>query len=139
MKTSSFKLTATDGINLFVRNHQIKESKKTIILIHGLGEHSGRYIDFIQVFNSQQISVFAMVTRGHGTSGGKRGQFQSDDQLMYDIQSIIHFVLEETPNQKQILLAHSVGGNLVINYSLKKSLDNIVWYYYLFLCTPNSI
>ena len=92
MKTSSFKLTASDGINLFVRNHQIKESKITIILIHGLEEHSGRYIDFIQEFNSQQISVFAMDTRGHGNSGGKRGHSPSYDQLMDDIQSFIYFI-----------------------------------------------
>ena len=40
-----------------------------------------------------------MDTRGHGNSGGKCGHSPSYDQLMYDIQSLIYFVQEKTPNQ----------------------------------------
>ena len=117
---TSYTILASDGINLFIRNHSIRKSNKVILLIHGLGEHSGRYLNLIQDFNDKNISVFTMDIRGHGKSEGKRGHSPFYDQLMSDIQYFIQHVGNVISNQKYFLYGHSMGGNLVINYSLKK-------------------
>ena len=68
-----YAISASDGTNLFVRDHSLKKSNEVILLIHGLGEHSGRYLNLIQDFNDKNISVFTIDIRGHGKSEGKRG------------------------------------------------------------------
>ena len=110
----------SDGINLFVRDHSVIKSNKVILLIHGLGEHSGRYLNLIQDFNDKNISVFTIDIRGHGKSEGKRGHSPFYEQLMSDIQYFIEHVTNKISNQKYFLYGHSMGGNLVINYSLQK-------------------
>ena len=123
-----YTITASDGINLFVRDHSVRNSTKVILLVHGLGEHSGRYINLMQDFNDKNISVFTFDIRGHGESGGKRGHSPSYEQLMRDIEYLIEHVSNKISNQKYILYGHSMGGNLVINYSLRKDdrIDGII-------------
>ena len=115
-----YTISASDGINLFVRDYSVKKSSKVILLIHGLGEHSGRYLSLIQEFNDKNISVFTVDIRGHGKSEGKRGHSPFYKQLINDIQYFIHHVTNKIPNQQYFLYGHSMGGNLVINYSFKK-------------------
>ena len=115
-----YAISASDGTNLFVRDHSLKKSNEVILLIHGLGEHSGRYLNLIQDFNDKNISVFTIDIRGHGKSEGKRGHSPFYEQLMSDIQCFIQYVTNKAPNQKYFLYGHSMGGNLVINYSLQK-------------------
>ena len=98
----------------------VKKSNEVILLIHGLGEHSGRYLNFIQEFNIRNISIFTIDTRGHGRSEGKRGHSPFYGQLMSDIHSFVQHVTDKTPNRNHFLYGHSMGGNLVINYSLQK-------------------
>jgi alpha-beta hydrolase superfamily lysophospholipase len=118
---TSYTISASDGINLFIRNHSVKNSNKVILLIHGLGEHSGRYLNLIQDFNNKNISVFTIDIRGHGKSEGKRGHSPFYEQLMSDIRYFIEHVTNKTSNQKYFLYGHSFGGNLVINYSFQKN------------------
>ena len=91
------------------------------MLIHGLGEHSGRYLKLIQDFNDKNISVFTIDIRGHGKSEGKRGHSPFYQQLMNDIQCFIEHVTKKIPDQKYFLYGHSFGGNLVINYSFQEN------------------
>ena len=114
-----YTISASDGINLFVRDYSVKDSNKAILLIHGLGEHSGRYSNIIQDFNDKNISVFTVDIRGHGKSEGKRGHSPFYEQLISDIQYFIRHVTNKNSNKQYFLYGHSMGGNLVINYSLQ--------------------
>ena len=120
LDNTSYTISASDGINLFVRDHSVKNSNKVILFIHGLGEHSGRYLNLIKDFNDKNISVFTIDIRGHGKSEGKRGHSPFYEQLMSDIQYFVQHVTNKTSKQKYFLYGHSMGGNLVINYSLQK-------------------
>ena len=128
LNDTSYTIPASDGINLFIRNYSLQNSNKVILIIHGLGEHSGRYLKLIQDFNDKNISVFTIDIRGHGKSEGKRGHSPFYKQLMSDIQCFIKHVTNEIPNQKYFLYGHSLGGNLVINYSFQKNkkIDGII-------------
>jgi alpha-beta hydrolase superfamily lysophospholipase len=118
---TSYLIAASDGINLFIRDYSVQNSNQVILIIHGLGEHSGRYLKLIHDFNDKNISVFTIDIRGHGKSGGKRGHSPRYEQLMSDIQYFIKHVTEKISNQKYFLYGHSFGGNLVINYSFQKN------------------
>ena len=120
-KNTVYTISASDGTNLFIRDYSIQNSNKVMLIIHGLGEHSGRYLTLIQDFNNKNISVFTIDIRGHGKSGGKRGHSPSYKQLMSDIQYFIKHVTHKVSNQKYFLYGHSFGGNLVINYSFHKN------------------
>ena len=120
LDNTSYTISASDGINLFIRNHSVKNSNKVILLLHGLGEHSGRYLNLIKDFNNNNISVFTIDIRGHGKSEGKRGHSPFYEQLLSDIQCFVQHVTNKISNQKYFLYGHSMGGNLVINYSLLK-------------------
>ena len=118
---TSYSISASDGIKLFIRDYSLQNSNKVILIIHGLGEHSGRYLKLIQDFNDKNISVFTIDIRGHGKSEGKRGHSPFYQQLMNDIQCFIEHVTKKIPDQKYFLYGHSFGGNLVINYSFQEN------------------
>ena len=68
MKESDFKLTAQDGVQIFVRKWiDEKTAPKAILqLVHGMGEHSARYTHFAQFMAGNGFVVYANDHRGHG-------------------------------------------------------------------------
>lgn len=100
---------------------QIKNPKATVIIVHGMGEHLGRYNHLAKFFTEKSLNVIAYDNFGHGKSSGKRGHNPSYKALL----DVIDFNIEKAkilaPNKPVFLYGHSMGGNLVINYSLKRN------------------
>ena len=98
--------------------HWPTESPRAVVtIVHGLGEHSGRYIGYAKAFNDADIAVIAADLRGHGTSGGKRGRAKSRENLMGDIASMCAQSKSLYPDLPQILMGHSMGGGLALRYA----------------------
>lgn len=93
-----------------------------IVLVHGLGEHIGRYKHVAKFFNDSQISVYGFDHRGHGKSSGKRGHIGSSQFFMDDIETMIDIARKDNPELPIFLYGHSLGGNMVLYYSLFKQL-----------------
>ncbi len=105
----------------FGQQWQPKAPRAVVILVHGLGEHSGRYADFVvPKLIGQDLAVITYDNFGHGKTEGKRGHCPSYDALLYILGSIIHKVEDEFPVLPIFLYGHSMGGNLVLNYVLRK-------------------
>ena len=85
--------------------------KGWVILVHSLGEHSGRYGKLIKRLNEQGFAVYAFDWPGHGKSGGKRGHASVEEAM-----GIIDSIIEEI-NEKPFLIGHSLGGLTVIRYA----------------------
>jgi len=97
------------------------ESNAIIVLIHGLGEHLGRYERWAKRFNPYNYAVCMLDLPGHGLSDGKRGHVKNVN-IIYDlIDNFIEKVREDFPNKPIILYGHSMGGNIVGNYVLHRS------------------
>lgn len=94
--------------------------KAAIILLHGMGEHFGRYTHVAEFFSRSGFAVIGMDHRGHGTSAGKRGHTPSFDHLMNDIDLLVQKTGDLFPGTPLILYGHSMGGNLAANYVLRK-------------------
>ena len=95
------------------------QPKATVFLVHGLGEHLGRYEHVACLFAENGYDIFAFDLRGHGQSGGKRGHTPSYGRLLDDIGDFItHSDVRESG--LRFLYGHSLGGNLALHYHIRK-------------------
>jgi len=95
-----------------------KEPKATLAVVHGFGEHSGRYGNVVDWFVPRGYAVYAFDLRGHGRSPGPRGYLNNWDELRGDVKSFLELVHEQEPDQAVFLLGHSMGGLIVLEYVL---------------------
>ena len=106
--------TATDGDNIAVQDWPRAAGtalRGVVVLVHGLGEHAGRYDNLAQRLNAWGFAVRGYDQYGHGESGGPRGGLPADDRLLVDLADII----DSARNRMEkgvplILLGHSMGG-----------------------------
>jgi len=118
---TEFSLTTTDGLKLFGQSWQPENETNAVInLIHGIGEHSTRYAGMAEYYTERGMAIYAIDYRGHGKSEGKRGHTPSYENLMQDIDLLLDYSEKDNNCQKRFLYGHSLGGNLVINYVLRR-------------------
>jgi alpha-beta hydrolase superfamily lysophospholipase len=94
------------------------EPRAVVMLVHGLGEHSGRYAHVAEALTQAGYGVHALDLRGHGKSHGKRAYVRSYGEYMDDIQQFRQPVEAEHPGLGLVVLGHSMGGNLALGHVL---------------------
>lgn len=111
-----------DGLTLFGRVWQSEEKhpKGVVHLIHGLGEHTGRYNHVAKALTNAGYHMAGFDLRGHGLSEGKRGHTPKFDYFLDDIS----LFREETAkllgtSLPSFIYGHSLGGLIVINYGIR--------------------
>jgi alpha-beta hydrolase superfamily lysophospholipase len=114
--TGSF--TGKGGIEIFFQKWVADKAKAVVILVHGLGEHSGRYENLLKSFADKKISVFAIDHRGHGKSDGKKGHIDSFMDYVYDLKLFLEFIKEENKGLPVIIYGHSMGGVVAAKYAM---------------------
>jgi len=95
-------------------------SNAIILLVHGLGEHSGRYALWAQKFNQYNYTVCALDLPGHGKSDGKRGDIIKFSHFYKVLDLFVEQIRRDFPEKPIILYGHSMGGNIIANYLLKR-------------------
>ncbi|RME89855.1 MAG: alpha/beta hydrolase [Anaerolineae bacterium] len=114
-------LRTRDGLNLFVQEWAPDSKPRAVVcLVHGHGEHVGRYAHVAEALTAAGFALHGFDQRGHGRSEGARGHTPSYDALLDDIEDFLAQVAENQPNLPRFLYGHSMGGNLVINYALRR-------------------
>jgi len=98
-----------DGLALRRRDWPTERAKGTIVIVHGLGEHIGRYADVAARLNANGWSVVGYDQRGHGASPGARGRIAVEDDLLVDLAAVLDDVRRDPP-KRVVLLGHSLGG-----------------------------
>lgn len=91
--------------------------RAVMTLIHGFGEHQGRYLDMIEHFLEENIAVVTLDLRGHGASDGKRGICLEYSLMLGDIDAQLGRALDAFPDLPQYLYGHSMGGGLALRYT----------------------
>lgn len=117
----SFEWKTRDGEKIFSQKWLADGAIKAIfVLVHGLGDHIDRYNHIAEFFNQHHISIYGFDHRGHGKSSGKRGHIGSSQLFMSDIDTLIDTAKKENPSIPIFLYGHSMGGNMVLYYTLNK-------------------
>lgn len=114
----NFNLYKTD---FYGQSWQAEDTKAVVVLVHGMGEHATRYTDFvIPTLVKNNFSVLAFDHFGHGKTTGKRGHNPSFEAVLESVEIVIEKAKELFPEKPIFLYGHSMGGNTVINYVLRK-------------------
>lgn len=101
-------LTTVDGVDLALyRWTPDRPARGTVQLVHGLGEHCGRYGSLATALVAAGWRVIGHDHRGHGRSGGPRGGLPVPDAMLRDLALVIDALREPGPH---VLLGHSMGG-----------------------------
>ncbi len=112
-------IRASDGIELaFYAKIPASKPSAALILLHGGGAHSGAGYQHIAegLRNKYDIAVYLMDLRGHGKSGGPRGDSPSVGQVWEDLKLLVNAVREKNPGIPLYLAGHSSGAGLLLNY-----------------------
>ena len=104
--------TASDGENLAVYDWPRPDTPRaTVLLVHGLGEHAGRYDALARHLGAWGYAVRGYDHYGHGESSGPRGGLPWDTRLLDDLTDIVDATRARMPaGQPLVLLGHSMGG-----------------------------
>ena len=102
-------LTTADGLKLHLHEWPCAQARGTVLIVHGLGEHIGRYGHVAAQLLRSGRSVVGYDQRGHGASEGARGALNHADDLLADLAQVIDAVRRQHPGPLT-LLGHSMGG-----------------------------
>ncbi|MEW6400779.1 MAG: lysophospholipase [Chloroflexota bacterium] len=119
----SFEMTwkTRDGLDICAQGWEPDGAARAVVcLVHGLGEHSGRYVNAAAAFTKAGYALFGFDQRGHGKSGGQRGHTPSYDALMDDVDDLLAQAAQKYPGLPRFLYGHSMGGGEVLNYALRR-------------------
>jgi len=120
MHTTTLRMN--DGAELALRDWPLADAGSTILLVHGLGEHGGRYAHVADWLNQQGHAVRAYDHYGHGRSSGPRGGLQRETQLLEHLAEVLAALrAERAPGHRITVLGHSLGG-LVVSASVARGL-----------------
>ena len=108
-----FPITTDDGLTLLGRRWPVVAPQRLgrALLVHGVGEHSGRYDEVANVMTRLGVEVVSYDQRGFGESEGDRGKIPATDTLVADATMVFDLVRREAPRDPPpFLIAHSMGG-----------------------------
>ena len=102
----ALQLKNPEGMSLYAENWPIENPRAVIALVHGQGEHIGRYPHLFKWFNARGFAVVGVDVQGHGQSDGQRGHAKALDSLLDDIDTLIQEAKRLYPNLPLFLYGH---------------------------------
>jgi len=113
----AYEVETDDGLKLIVQKwNEVNGPTRTLIIIHGLGEHQDRYKHVAEHFAEDGFQVYSYDQRGHGKSGGQLGHSPGIKSNLRDLE----LVIESIPHENLFLYGHSFGGNVLANFLIRK-------------------
>ncbi|MBL8917327.1 MAG: alpha/beta hydrolase [Myxococcaceae bacterium] len=114
MIPTDLRHTASDGKALFVRRLLPRATPRAAMLVvHGLAEHSARYVRVAEALTTKHVAVYALDLRGHGQTAGPDalGFFDGGlGRVVQDLEELIAFVKREHAGLPFVLFGHSMGS-----------------------------
>lgn len=123
MRHTEGHFTTPDGANLYTQAWLPDDAPSSgvpqaiILIVHGLGDHSGRYGRYVDYFVPRGYALYGFDARGHGRSSGARGYIERFDQYVEDIDQRAAETRSDWPNAPLFVLAHSLGSLMGLSYA----------------------
>jgi alpha-beta hydrolase superfamily lysophospholipase len=119
MQHSESSFTGSGGLSLFRQTWQDTPSSRAgMALVHGFGEHSGRYRNVVDHLVPIGIDIYSYDHRGHGRSEGRRGHVRNWGEFRDDLGRFLRLVRKENGDRPLFVMGHSMGGLILLNYLL---------------------
>ncbi|MBC7263704.1 MAG: lysophospholipase [Chloroflexi bacterium] len=119
MKHEESSFQSADGLRLYYQTWQPDGSPVArLVIVHGLGEHSGRYGNVVDYFVPRGYGICALDLRGHGRSEGPRGHVQDFAHYVEDLRRFVGLVQGSQPDVPTFMVGHSLGGLIALSYGL---------------------
>ncbi|MEM6692794.1 MAG: lysophospholipase [Planctomycetota bacterium] len=110
----------------FIRSWRPKDAKESLAsrdivlgIVHGLGDHCGRYDEMARWFASRGVHVYGFDLVGHGQSPGERMAIRDYHSLLAEVESLFDYLKQRHSDARLGLFGQSMGGNLVLNHQLR--------------------
>jgi alpha-beta hydrolase superfamily lysophospholipase len=94
------------------------KARAAVLLIHGVGEHGGRYDKLVAPLNSAGYSVYGVDLRGHGRSPGRRGHISVWSDYLDDLSAARDWCTGEAAGLPLFVFGHSMGSLLALDHLL---------------------
>jgi alpha-beta hydrolase superfamily lysophospholipase len=120
----SFQLKSC-GTGLLGYSWEAANARAVVCLLHGAGEHGGRFDRLAEGFKKHGISTLSMDLRGHGGTAGRRGHTGPRETVLRDTDSLIAYAREKYKGLPVVLYGHSLGGNIALEYRLRGALSAV--------------
>lgn len=115
-------IESKDGTLLYTKvqtTEQPETAKATVIMVHGLAEHLGRYDDFAGLLIRSGFNVIRYDQRGHGHSSGENTFYSDVDEITDDLNAIVLYAKKLLSEQQVFVIGHSMGGYTAALYGTK--------------------
>ncbi|MCX7783044.1 MAG: lysophospholipase [Meiothermus sp.] len=112
--------TGSDGQGLYYQSWRPDKPRAVVMVVHGFGEHSGRYANLINHLVPQGYALYIPDLRGHGRSPGQRGHIDSWHDYWLDLALFRNFVETLEPTLPMFLYGHSMGSLIVLDFLEKQ-------------------
>ncbi|HIE16961.1 MAG TPA: alpha/beta hydrolase [Dehalococcoidia bacterium] len=120
MKHREGTLEGHKGLKLFYQCWLPDAAPKAILLVvHGLAEHGGRYMNLVDYLVPKGYAVYALDHRGHGRSEGIRAYVDNFDDYLADLKKFLDVVCGEHKDSKIFLVGHSMGATIATAYAIE--------------------
>src|SRR5450432_961872 len=108
----------SDGLTIYAEHHLPDgEPKAAVLLVHGYGEHLGRYRHVIARLVDSGYAVYALDHRGHGKSEGVRAYCDYMNQFVEDLKVYFDHMKAAQPGKKRFVLGHSMGALISLSFA----------------------
>lgn len=119
MECREGRVATDDGVSIFWRSWVPPEPKATLVIVHGLAEHSGRFEAPARFFAARDLATYAFDQRGHGHSPGRRVHVSSFDEYRRDLRAVLASAGGAHPGLPLVLMGHSQGGLVALTHALR--------------------
>ncbi len=111
-------LAMADGCKLFLRSW-ITDSSEVLLILHGLGAHSGWFINMADTLAARGLTVYADDHRGFGHSEGLPAHIDNYSTFVEDCHALVTEIRRRHPDRKIYVLGHSMGGIFTTHLAAK--------------------
>ena len=109
------------GLELFFQTWTIPAARGTLVISHGISEHSECYSNMAVTMAGKGWNTLAWDLRGHGRSEGKRGYVEDFNFYALDLKCFLHFLKDTGKLQGPFtILGHSMGGLITLRYMVDR-------------------
>lgn len=118
-------LTAHDGTTLSVERRDLASPRARVIIVHGYGEHRGRYGELAERLLGERFECHLFDLRGHGRSGGVAAHVERFSDYVSDLALVVDSVRAAGGAAPLFLVAHSLGGLIALTYACTRRVDGL--------------